>query len=108
MEKILITGSTGFIGSHLTELLVKKGFNVIAFDRYNSNNDWGWLENAIYKNDFQVILGDIRDYDSISKAMDGCTAIFHLAALIGIPYSYISPLAFIRTNLIQQACTHQT
>ena len=97
--KILITGATGFIGSHLTEYLVEKGFNVVAFDRYNSNNDWGWLENPIYKNDFQVILGDIRDYDSVSKAMDGCDAVFHLAALIGIPYSYISPLAYIRTNI---------
>jgi nucleoside-diphosphate-sugar epimerase len=99
MEKTLITGATGFIGSHLTEYLVKKGFNVIAFDRYNSNNDWGWLENSKYKNDFQVILGDIRDYDSVSKAMEVCDAVFHLAALIGIPYSYISPLAYIRTNI---------
>jgi len=98
-NKILITGATGFIGSHLTEYLVEQGFNVIAFDRYNSNNDWGWLENSTYKNDFQVILGDIRDYDSISKAMVRCDAVFHLAALIGIPYSYVSPLAYIRTNI---------
>jgi NAD dependent epimerase/dehydratase len=98
-KKILITGSTGFIGSHLTEYLVEKGFSIIAFDRYNSNNNWGWLENSDYKNDFQVILGDIRDYDSVSKAMVGCDAVFHLAALIGIPYSYISPLAYIRTNI---------
>ena len=97
--KIFITGATGFIGSHLTEYLVEKGYSVIAFDRYNSNNDWGWLEQSQYKNDFQVILGDIRDYDSVSKAMDGCDAVFHLAALIGIPYSYISPLAYIRTNV---------
>ncbi len=98
-KKIMITGATGFIGSHLTEFLVKLGFNVVAFDRYNSNNDWGWLENSKYKNDFQVVLGDIRDYDSISKAMTSCSAVFHLAALIGIPYSYISPLAYIRTNV---------
>ena len=98
-NKILITGATGFIGSHLTEYLVEKGFSIVAFDRYNSNNDWGWLENSKYKNDFQVILGDIRDYDSVSKAMDGCEAVFHLAALIGIPYSYVSPLAYIRTNI---------
>ena len=98
-KKIMITGATGFIGSHLTELFVRLGFNVVAFDRYNSNNDWGWLENSKYKNDFQVILGDIRDYDSLSKAMTGCSAVFHLAALIGIPYSYISPLAYIRTNV---------
>ena len=89
-KKVLVTGATGFIGSHLTEILVKNGFNVIAFDRYNSNNHWGWLENSIYKNDIEVILGDIRDYDSVSKAMVGCDAVFHLAALIGIPYSYVS------------------
>jgi NAD dependent epimerase/dehydratase len=97
--KILVTGATGFIGSHLTEYLVENGLSVIAFDRYNSNNEWGWLENSIYKNDLQVILGDIRDYDSVSKAMAGCDVVFHLAALIGIPYSYVSPLAYIRTNV---------
>ena len=98
-NKILITGATGFIGSHLTEYLVEVGCDVVAFDRYNSNNHWGWLENSKYKNDFQVILGDIRDYDSVSKAMSGCDVVFHLAALIGIPYSYVSPLAYIRTNI---------
>ena len=99
MKKILITGATGFIGSHLTEYLVEKGFNVVAFDRYNSNNHWGWLENSKYKDDFQIILGDIRDYDSVSKAMKDCDSVIHLAALIGIPYSYVSPLAYIRTNI---------
>lgn len=98
-NKILITGATGFIGSHLAELSVERGFDVIAFDRYNPNNHWGWLEESQYKNDMEVILGDVRDYDSISKAMKGCKTVFHLAALIGIPYSYISPLAYIRTNV---------
>ena len=98
-KKIIITGATGFIGSHLTEMMVEQGYNVIAFDRYNSNNNWGWLENSKYKSDIQVMLGDIRDYDSVSKAMQDCHAVFHLAALIGIPYSYISPLAYIRTNI---------
>ena len=99
MDKIFITGGTGFIGSHLTELCIEKGFDVVVFDRYNYNNHWGWLEQSKYKNDINVILGDIRDYDSVYKAMDGCNTVFHLAALIGIPYSYNSPLAYIRTNV---------
>ena len=98
-NKVLVTGASGFIGSHLAELCVEKGFNVVAFDRYNSNNDWGWLEQSKYKNDMDVVLGDIRDYDSVSKAIEGCDSVFHLAALIGIPYSYVSPLAYIRTNI---------
>tara|TARA_Y100001958_G_C21212345_1_gene537940 strand:+ start:135 stop:1115 length:981 start_codon:yes stop_codon:yes gene_type:complete len=98
-EKILITGATGFIGSHLAELCVEKGFNVVAFDRYNSNNDWGWLEDSAYRNEMDIILGDIRDFDSVSKAISECKAVIHLAALIGIPYSYLSPLAYIRTNI---------
>ena len=98
-KSILLTGATGFIGSHLTEVLIENGYNIIAFDRYNSNNHWGWLENTKYNKEFQVVLGDIRDYDSVSKAMRGCDAVFHLAALIGIPYSYNSPLAYIRTNI---------
>lgn len=99
MKKILITGATGFIGSHLAELCVELGYNVRAFDRYNSNNDWGWLEQSKYKSEMDVILGDIRDFDSVSRAMVGCDSVFHLAALIGIPYSYVSPLAYIRTNI---------
>jgi len=99
MPQILITGATGFIGSHLTELCVEEGYSVIAYDRYNINNNWGWLEHSKYKDHMNLILGDIRDYDSVSKAMRDCDAVFHLAALIGIPYSYISPLAYIRTNI---------
>ena len=98
-SKIIITGATGFIGSHLAELCVEHGFEVVAFDRYNPNNHWGWLEKSDYRDDLEVILGDVRDYDSVSKAMKGCNAVFHLAALIGIPYSYVSPLAYVRTNV---------
>ena len=77
-----------------------KNYVIIAFDRYNSNNDWGWLENSDCKNDINVILGDIRDYDSVFKAkMKGCDVVYHLAALIGIPYSYLSPSAYIKTNI---------
>ena len=99
MSKVFVTGGCGFIGSHLCEFLLQKNYDVIAFDRYNSNNDWGWLENSKYKNDINVILGDIRDYDSVYKSMKGCDIIYHLAALIGIPYSYLSPLAYIKTNV---------
>jgi len=98
-DKILITGAAGFIGSHLTEMMTKKGFKVVAFDRYNSNNDHGWLNNSPYKKDFEVILGDIRDYDSVNKAVKGCKGVLHLAALVGIPYSYFSPLAYVKTNI---------
>ncbi len=98
-DKILITGATGFIGSHLAEMCVEKGLNVVAFDRYNPNNNWGWLENSKYNKDMRIVLGDIRDYDSVFKLMKGCNKIFHLAALVGIPYSYVSPIAYIKTNL---------
>ena len=99
MKKLLITGACGFIGSHLTEMCVEQGYSVTAFDRYNSENHWGWLENSKYKSEIQVILGDIRDYDSVLKASKNIDAVMHLAALIGIPYSYDSPLAYIRTNI---------
>ena len=85
-QNVLITGAAGFIGSHLAELCVEAGYNVRVFDRYNSFNDFGWLEKSKYKKDIEFILGDIRDYDSISKAVKNCQILFHLAALIGIPY----------------------
>ncbi len=100
MTKILVTGAGGFIGSHLTELLVEEGFEVKAFVRYNSRNYWGWLESSPVKDYIEVFTGDIRDYDSIYNALKGCNAVFHLAALIGIPYSYVSPKAYIDTNVI--------
>jgi NAD dependent epimerase/dehydratase len=97
--KVLVTGAGGFIGSHLTELLLKDGYDVKAFVRYNSKNNWGWLESSFAKNDIEVITGDIRDYDSVYNALKNCDAVFHLAALIGIPYSYVSPKAYIETNI---------
>lgn len=102
MNKILVTGAAGFIGSHLVEELVKKGHRVKAFVHYNSSNYWGnleLLEPEIFK-EIEIISGDIRDFDSVSKAMSECNEVFHLAALIGIPYSYVSPLAYIQTNVV--------
>jgi len=99
MKNILVTGAGGFIGSHLTELLVEKGYNVKAFVHYNSWNKWGWLDTSSVKKRVEIITGDIRDYDSVFSAMKGCDTVFHLAALIGIPYSYVSPQAYIKTNI---------
>ena len=99
MGKILVTGATGFIGSHLCEELVRNGFDVKAFDRYNISNSYTWLEDSDVRNEIEFELGDIRDYDSVKKSMHNCSSVFHLAALIGIPYSYVSPLAYIRTNI---------
>jgi len=98
MKKVLVTGAGGFIGSHLTELLVNEGYDVKAFVRYNSRNNWGWLESSKVKNNIEVITGDIRDYDSVRSALKGSDTVFHLAALIGIPYSYVSPIAYTKTN----------
>lgn len=97
--RVLVTGAGGFIGSHLAEFLTEKGFEVKGFVRYNSKNNWGWLEESIYKDKIEVYSGDIRDFDSLKDAMRGVDIVFHLAALIGIPYSYVSPLAYIRTNV---------
>ena len=98
-KKILITGACGFIGSHLAEMCIESGLDVVAFDRYNSNDHKGWLEESEKRDEIEVVLGDIRDLDSVTRAMVGCDVVFHLAALIGIPYSYVSPLAYIRTNI---------
>ncbi|HUN53853.1 MAG TPA: SDR family NAD(P)-dependent oxidoreductase [Smithella sp.] len=98
-KKILVTGAGGFIGSHLAERLTKLGYDVRAFVRYNSESDWGWLEHSPFIKDMEIFSGDIRDFDSVRRAMKGCREVFHLAALIGIPYSYDSPLAYIKTNI---------
>lgn len=102
MGKCLVTGAAGFIGSHLAEELVKKGYSVKAFVHYNSSNFWGNLEllPAEIFNELEIHSGDVRDYDSVLNAMAGCDKVFHLAALIGIPYSYVSPLAYIQTNVV--------
>ncbi|OAA18906.1 NAD-dependent 4,6-dehydratase LegB [Kosmotoga sp. DU53] len=97
--KALVTGAAGFIGSHLVEYLVSKGIEVRAFVRYNSRNNWGWLEESSVKEKIEVYTGDIRDCDSVKDAVKGVDVVFHLAALIGIPYSYVSPLAYIKTNV---------
>ena len=81
------------------EYLLNKKYNVVGFDRYNSNDDWGWLEKLKNLKNFEFILGDIRDYDSVYNAIKKCDGVFHLAALIGIPYSYISPTAYVKTNV---------
>lgn len=99
MKKVLITGGCGFIGSHLSELMVKQGYEVVVFDKYNRDNHRGWLENSEFKKYIKFILGDIRDYDLVFKAAKNCDIILHLAALIGIPYSYMTPLAYIKTNI---------
>jgi len=98
---ILITGADGFIGSHLTEELVRQGFNVRAFVYYNSFNSWGWLDQCgnDVKGQFEVIPGDIRDPHGVKEAMKGCDAVLHLAALIAIPFSYHSPDTYVDTNI---------
>ena len=101
MNKILITGADGFIGSHLTEALVRRGHNVRAFVLYNSFNSWGWLDHSeqeIVKS-LDVYSGDIRDPHGVKKAMEGCDVVMHLAALIAIPYSYHSPDTYVDTNI---------
>jgi NAD dependent epimerase/dehydratase len=99
MSKVLVTGAGGFIGSHLCEQLLAQGREVRAFVRYNGRGSHGWLDASPVRDQLEVIAGDIRDFDSVSRAVAGCSEVFHLAALIGIPYSYESPLAYVRTNV---------
>ncbi|RPJ96823.1 SDR family NAD(P)-dependent oxidoreductase [Rummeliibacillus sp. TYF005] len=101
MKKILVTGANGFIGSHLTEELVRQGYDVRAFVEYNSFNSWGWLDSSPkeIKSSLEVFSGDIRDPFGVKEAMKGCTHVLNLAALIAIPYSYHSPATYIGTNI---------
>ena len=101
MKKIFVTGADGFIGSHLVELLVEEGFDVTALCIYNSSGSWGWLDNIspVTKKEIKVILGDVRDPLCVKQAMKGCDTVFHLAALIAIPYSYEAPSSYVDTNI---------
>ncbi len=101
MTRVLVTGADGFIGSHLTETLVRRGYDVRAFVLYNSFNSWGWLDHAPQdiRNGLDVFAGDIRDPHGARAAMEGCDTVLHLASLIAIPYSYHSPDTYIDTNV---------
>lgn len=98
-RRVLVTGAGGFIGSHLTEKLVDLGGRVRALVHYNSRGSWGWLDHLSQKIEIEVISGDICDRDSVMAAMRGSEIVFHLAALIAIPYSYNAPLSYVRTNI---------
>ncbi len=100
-KKVLVTGADGFIGSHLVEALLAQGCDVRAFVYYNSLNSWGWLDTlapAVLRN-LDVFAGDIRDPNGVAEAMKGCDVVFHLAALIAIPFSYHSPDSYVDTNI---------
>jgi dTDP-glucose 4,6-dehydratase len=110
-KKILVTGADGFIGSHLTETLVRQGYAVKAFVFYNSFNRWGWLDHSPKDivSELEIFAGDIRDPFATAAAVSGCDAVLHLAALIGIPYSYYAPATYVDTNItgtlnVLQAC----
>tara|TARA_Y100000590_G_C15729591_1_gene1016499 strand:- start:2074 stop:3075 length:1002 start_codon:yes stop_codon:yes gene_type:complete len=99
MKKVLVTGADGFIGSHLTEALYKEGYEVRALSLYNSFNNWGWLEDVSCKEQLEIISGDIRDPFYCEEILSDIDIVFHLAALIAIPYSYQSPQSYIDTNI---------
>ena len=101
MSKVLVTGAGGFVGSHLTELLLREGIEVKAFVHYNALGTWGWIDTfpKELKDSIEVFAGDIRDPHGVREAMKGCEAVFHLAALIAIPFSYHSPDSYVDTNV---------
>jgi len=98
-KKALVTGAGGFIGSHLTEKLVELGARTSALVHYRSNGSWGWLDHSSYKGEIEIAAGDVCDRDSVVRAMRDVEVVFHLAALIAIPYSYYAPLSYVRTNV---------
>lgn len=98
MKNVLVTGADGFIGSHLTELLLESGCNVRALSQYNSFNNWGWLEDVKHPN-LEIVCGDVRDSDYCRHITQGIDTVFHLAALIAIPYSYVAPDSYVDTNI---------
>lgn len=100
-KRVLVTGADGFIGSHLTELLLEKGYSVKAFTYYNSFNSWGWLDtfNKEKLKEIEIFAGDIRDPNGVREAMKGIDEVYHLAALIAIPFSYHSPDSYVDTNI---------
>lgn len=99
MKRALITGADGFIGSHLTELLVREGYRVKALSQYNSFNHWGWLEDVECRQDIEVLNGDVRDPHYCKHITKEVDIVFHLAALIAIPYSYVAPDSYVDTNV---------
>ena len=98
-QLVLVTGADGFIGSHLVEMLHSEGFKVRALAQYNSFNNWGWLEDVGCKEEIEILTGDIRDPFFCNEICEGVNIIFHLAALIAIPYSYIAPQSYVETNI---------
>ncbi|MFI3239530.1 MAG: NAD-dependent 4,6-dehydratase LegB [Bacteroidales bacterium] len=98
MKNILVTGADGFIGSHLTQMLVSEGYNVRALCLYNSFNNWGWLD-GVKSDRLEIVCGDVRDNAFCREAVKGCDTVFHLAALIAIPYSYVAPDSYVDTNI---------
>lgn len=99
MKNLMITGADGFIGSHLTEILIEKGYKVKALSQYNSFNNWGWLEDISKNNNLEIVSGDIRDPFFCKEITKNIDVVFHLASLIAIPYSYIAPHSYVDTNI---------
>ena len=95
-KKILITGSEGFIGSHIVDFFLKKKLNIKCFVQYNSFNNWGWLEESRFKNKLKICAGDIRDSDFVDRTVSGCTHVIHLASLISIHIHTPQPLLMLK------------